>query len=396
MGLEFRKSNTEREELRVSEIWSRKLLTYADGFCELAKSYDTECCETWGEDKAEYLTDYRLWENRQMVRSQLEKAGNLLKQVAGEVLKYRPVESRKSKLLHRELAAEGIGVSDPCYITGEEGRERLAMILKVEKGGAVPAEEVVNMISVLLNRRMVLSANSPMLVERTPHTFCLEEEPRYVMLTGFARAAREGAVTSGDSTLVTYPERGKAVVLLSDGTGSGEQAGRDSERVLELMDKFLEADCTPETAASLVNNAFFLMGEDDKHPTLDMGEIDLYNGEVNVTKIGGAVSFLKRDREVKVLQRESLPLGAVGEIEACSIRDTMQEGDFLVMISDGVADAFTEMDYERGLCACLGEMREQNPGELAKQLLRMAIIAGGGHVRDDMTVAVAGIWCACS
>ena len=37
-------------------------------------------------------------------------------------------------------------------------------------------------------------------------------------------------------------------------------------------------------------------------------------------------------------------------------------------------------------------MKEQNPGELADKLLRLALIAAKGHIRDDMTVGVIGIW----
>ena len=62
------------------------------------------------------------------------------------------------------------------------------------------------------------------------------------------------------------------------------------------------------------------------------------------------------------------------------------------MVSDGVVDAFGgENDAELMLDAVAG-VQDSNPGEIADRLLRIAIRAGGGRIRDDMTVGVIGIW----
>ncbi len=38
------------------------------------------------------------------------------------------------------------------------------------------------------------------------------------------------------------------------------------------------------------------------------------------------------------------------------------------------------------------EVTDEAPGELAERLLRLALIAAGGRMRDDMTIAVIGVW----
>ncbi len=180
--------------------------------------------------------------------------------------------------------------------------------------------------------------------------------------------------------------------MLSDGTGSGEKAGRDSERVLELMEKMLEAGYDTDTAVNMVNTALFAAGEDDNHPTLDICDIDLYQGKCEMRKVGGAASFLKRGTEVELLTTGNLPLGVFGQVEAESLHKQLQDDDYLIMVSDGVVDAFGGEGYESAMVNIIAQMRDRNPGEIAERLLRIALHASGGRIADDMTVVAIGIW----
>ena len=248
------------------------------------------------------------------------------------------------------------------------------------------------MISVLLDRRLQLSVSSPFRVEKTPHSFILEEEAGYLVLTGFSRATKENETISGDNFAVFEAEKGRVTVMLSDGTGSGETAGKDSERVLDLMEKMIEAGYTMEGAINMVNTALFVTGEDRNHPTLDICDIDLYQGNCRLYKAGGAVTFLKQEDKVEQLKAGTLPLGIFQQVDILPLERQLQDGDYLIMVSDGVIDALGVHDYENTLEEAISGIREQNPGEIAEKILRMAIYAGGGHITDDMTVGVIGIW----
>ena len=50
-------------------------------------------------------------------------------------------------------------------------------------------------------------------------------------------AVKEGEKVSGDQYATMESEKGKLILLLSDGTGSGEDASRGSGRVMDLMEK---------------------------------------------------------------------------------------------------------------------------------------------------------------
>ncbi len=381
----------ELQTAQVSDLCRRRLLNYADSFYELARSYDEDFCPGT-EERQIVLSERRLWENRQILKSHLREMAKIMTEVACEVLCYKPMEERKKRLLIHAMREEGIRVENPCYMDRDDGRETIVLTMSTDRKAGISAEEVADMISVLLNRRLQLAVTSPFAVDRTPHSFMLEQETRFLALTGFSRATEEGETASGDNYAVLEAERGRLTVMLSDGTGSGEQAGKDSGQVLDLMEKLLEAGYSTDTAIEMVNTALFATGGDRNHPTLDICEIDLYSGECKLRKIGGAATFLKREQEVEQLAEGSLPLGIFQQIDSQPLSRTLEDGDYLFMVSDGVIDAFGEQEYENTVSRLILEMKEQNPGELADKLLRLALIAAKGHIRDDMTVGVIGIW----
>lgn len=376
---------------QVSELCRRRLLNYADSFFELARSYDGSFCpET--EDRREILSERRQWENRQMLKSHLNEMAKIMTEVACEVFCYRPMEDKKRRLIIHAMRDEGIKAVDPCYMTGDDGREAIVLTMSTERKVSISAEETADMISVLLNKRLQLSAASPLMVEKEPHSYILEEEARFVALTGFARVTEEDETVSGDNYAVLETEKGKLTIMLSDGTGSGEQAAKDSGRVLDLMEKLLEAGYSAQAAVEMVNTALFVTGEDRNHPTLDICSINLYSGECELRKVGGAATFLKREEKVETLAEGNLPLGVFQQAKVQPISKSLRDGDYLFMMSDGVVDAFSGQGYESAVCRAIADMQDRNPGELAERLLRMALIAAGGRVRDDMTIAVIGVW----
>lgn len=385
------RNTKELQSLQLPDLCKRKLLNYADTFQELARSYDGEFSAT-DTDRQSVLTTRRLWENTQILKGHLNEMARIMAEVAGEVMSYRPMEGRKKRLLIQALKEEGIRAENPCYVPRTDGRETVVLTMRTDRHPEMSAEDAADMISVLLERRLQLSLNSPCRIEKIPHSYMLEEETKYLVLTGFSRVTRENETISGDNYTVTEAEKGRLTVMLSDGTGSGEQAGKDSGQVLELMEKLLEAGYGIASAVNMVNTALFAAGEDQKHPTLDLCDIDLYQGGCQIWKVGASATFLRREGTVEVLTGGNLPLGIFQSVDVSPMQRQLQNGDFLVMVTDGVVDAFGTKEYEKGVLRAIAGIESSNPGEFAEKLLRMAICSSGGRIRDDMTVGVIGIW----
>ncbi len=385
-----KREEKELQTAQVSDLCRRRLLSYADSFHELARSYDREFVPESGGREA-VLTQRRLWESRQIISGHLDEMAKIMTEAACEVLSFSPMEGKKKRLLTQALAEEGIQVEAPHYLPREDGRQAVVLTMSTRRGSKISVEDAADMISVLLDRRLAPAAGSPYVVETDPQSFVLEEETGFLALTGFAKATKEDETVSGDNYAVVDAGKGRVTVMLSDGTGSGERAGRDSEQVLDLMEKMLEAGYDIDAAINMVNTALFAAGEDVNHPTLDICDIDLYGGSCQLRKVGGAATFLKRNQEVEQVAMGNLPLGIFGQMEVLPVERKLQDGDYLIMVSDGVVDAFGA-EYENTMSSVIAGIQDHSPGEIAEHLLRLALCASGGKIRDDMTIGVIGVW----
>ena len=385
-----KREEKELQTAQVSDLCRRRLLSYADSFHELARSYDREFVPESGGREA-VLTQRRLWESRQIISGHLDEMAKIMTEAACEVLSFSPMEGKKKRLLTQALAEEGIQVEAPHYLPREDGRQAVVLTMSTRRGSRISVEDAADMISVLLDRRLAPAAGSPYVVETDPQSFVLEEETGFLALTGFAKATKEDETVSGDNYAVVDAGKGRVTVMLSDGTGSGERAGRDSEQVLDLMEKMLEAGYDIDAAINMVNTALFTAGEDVNHPTLDICDIDLYGGSCQLRKVGGAATFLKRNQEVEQVAMGNLPLGIFGQMEVLPVERKLQDGDYLIMVSDGVVDAFGA-EYENTMSSVIAGIQDHSPGEIAEHLLRLALCASGGKIRDDMTIGVIGVW----
>lgn len=375
----------------VSDLCRQKLLGYAESFQELAKSFDG-AFEGGAADRQSLLEERRHWENRRVIYDNLSEVAQIMEKVAKEDFCYEPMEKKSYRLIVRAFREEGIGVGSLCYLPFEDGRQAIGMTLWSLGKETRQAAEVADLLSVLLHKPLQLSAVSPCLVERKKQSFLFVEETKYIVLTGLAKVVRENEVISGDNYAFLESEKGRMTLLLSDGTGSGEKASRDSGRVLDLMEKMLEAGYGISSAICLINSALYAKSEDSNHPTLDVCSLDLYMGKCDFYKVGGAISFLKRGEKVEQIEMGNLPLGIFQKVQVESISKKLKDGDYLIMMSDGILDAFGEDGYEETLTQAIAEITEQNPGEIAEKLLHMAIHSCEGHICDDMTVIVAGVW----
>lgn len=383
---------TERAAL-LSEYGRQKLIGYADSFKEIAKTLEEDFeWDRTEETRQSCLYNRRLWENRCMLADNLNEMAGVMAQVAAEVFSYRPFPERKEKLVVQALRAEGITAKDLYYIDNTDGRVRVSLTMRTDAQRGFSAEETADMLSVLLEKRLVPSMNCPYMVGHCLRGYVFVEEAKYIVMTGAARAVKELEPKSGDNYTVLESEKGKITLLLSDGMGSGEKACEDSEGVLDLMEKLIEAGYRPTAAANLVNTALLARGEEQNMSTLDICELDLYDGVCEFTKIGAAASFIKRDHMVEQISTGTLPLGIFKGMECESIRRRLMDGDYVFLLSDGVLDAMEESDYKEELCEVISNLEQENPRELAEALLQSVLCRTRGHIRDDMTILVLGMW----
>ncbi len=453
-------ASRERQEqlsIMLSDYGRGRLLAYADSFRELSRSYRGELPygkpgQQEGASRQQVLEERRLWENRQVLCDNLDEMSQIMTRLAAEVFRLTPLPLREEKLVMRALKQEGITVLDIFYIDQPEQDDNLQNMDDVESEnlnaahssinwcnimgkagvclGQTPdmrveernkigmtlgvhmftqrmvghsSQEVADMLSVLLGRRLIVSVTSPRQIEEREGTYLFVEEPRFVVLSGSARAVKENETVSGDNYSIIQSDRGWITVLLSDGMGSGEEASADSSQVLDMMEKMLEAGFETDMAVSLVNSALLASGDvagRRNMSTLDICSLNLYQGMCVFRKVGAAASFLKSNSYVEQISLPGLPLGilAAGENQEAqgglrqSVSRELIDNDYIIMMSDGVLDALRESGYEDAMIQYLEGMREQHPEEMARNLLQFVLRCSQGRIMDDMTVLVLGVF----
>lgn len=421
-------ANRERQEqlsIMLSDYGRGRLLAYADSFRELSRSYRVELPyekpeQRRGASRQQVLEERRLWENRQVLCDNLNEMSQIMTRLAAEVFRLTPLPLREEKLVVRALKQEGITVLDIFYIDQPEQDDSmqdmdasksaesimgmtLGLHMVTQRMVGHSSQEVADMLSVLLGRRLIVSVTSPQQIEEREGTYLFVEEPRFVVLSGSARAVKEDEAISGDNYSIIQSDRGWMTVLLSDGMGCGEDASADSSQVLDMMEKLLEAGFETDMAIGLVNSALLAAADISGRrnmSTLDICSLNLYQGMCVFRKIGAAASFLKSNSYVEQISMPGLPLGIMPcerdeedqEALRHSVSRELIDNDYIIMMSDGVLDALRESGYESAMIHYLENMREQHPEEMARSLLQFVLRCSQGRIADDMTVLVLGVF----
>ena len=155
----------------------------------------------------------------------------------------------------------------------------------------------------------------------------------------------------------------------------------------------METGFDQDTAIKLINSILVLKSDDDSFATIDLSAIDLYDGKIEFVKIGAAPTFIKRQNKVEVVKTVSLPAGILSDIDTELVSKNADNGDFIIMVTDGIIDSFKlEEGGEQNLIKFIEDIDSINPQGIADLILAEACSKCKDKPVDDMTVLVAKVW----
>ena len=333
----------------------------------------------------------RLRENRYVIAQQLDAMAGLVEEWA----KVRICLDEEMKALFPQIIfhvqEKGLLI-DGLHIYEENKRLCVEAYVYCKWNGGIPVKHYVAAMEKVLRKPLRVGRDTKNILTQEPAFISLYEDTRFYGLQGIASEKKTGSFISGDSFSFFALDDGNYHVCLSDGMGSGSRANQESEMVVDLLQKFMEAGFRKEIAIKLMNSAMVLQGEENSFSTLDYGMIDLYTGQLELIKIGGAASFIKRGSEVEIVCEGNLPAGADVHMEVESVKKQLGSGDFLVMVTDGVIEYLNVRNPKETLMDIICGIQTDNAGVLAEKILEQVLSYTGGHAMDDMTVLVTGIW----
>ena len=280
-------------------------------------------------------------------------------------------------------------------LNNRRGIDEVNIILKAGKK-TLPLKEVGEIISDVLEKDVGFKKNPYAFVNKEYTTYTFVEEPNFFIIHGAAKRSKDQQTVSGDNFTCMELDSGQTLLSVSDGMGHGMQACKESEVVVELLEEMMKGGFSEEASIRLINS-ILMIDSDIMNPTaLDMGIIDMYSGVCDFMKLGAASTFVKRGRWVEAIKSTSLPIGSTGCADIETASKKLYDGDFVIMMSDGIMESIQEEDKEKTIGEIILEIKEGKPEEMAREILKKALAHSNKEKDDDMTVLVTGIWDKCA
>lgn len=384
------------ELIRAIESGKEELIRKAKGDwlgeCTRPNQFCQEVSQAFYQEKQNLIWNNKMIENRLAVAEQLSEISHMMQMVAGELYDIIQPSNEFSEQLKKSLKKHHVIVKNIWMIDKEEGKKQLYLTLRARSGQCVALNEVAAAVSQICDCTMAASCNSRCTVNGDFHTIHFVEAVKYQVLHGVAKITKEKERVSGDNFTCGLEDEGQFLLCLSDGMGSGIEACRESEVVVELVEQFIESGFSRETAAKLVNSSLLLQCQDGMFSTMDVCTIDLYTGICNFLKAGAATTFIKRDHWVEAISSTSLAVGLVQQIDFETTSRKLYHGDFLIMVTDGVLDALPLGQEEETMKEIIMQVHSSAPQELGRGVLERVLSYCDYIAKDDMTVLVAGLW----
>lgn len=215
----------------------------------------------------------------------------------------------------------------------------------------------------------------------------MKTAPKYDCLFGVSQHTKNGSSTSGDTYSVVKLDSERLLFAISDGMGSGEKAEQTSELSISLVENFYKAGFDNDLILSTVNKLLALHKQ-EIFSALDICVLDEKNGLVDFIKMASPKSYLLTEDACEPVEAGALPIGIVKECKPLVSKQVVGAKDFVIMISDGIADSFeNDEEFE----SCIKSIKTKNPQEFADELLSRALACNNGYAVDDMTVIVVKI-----
>lgn len=219
-----------------------------------------------------------------------------------------------------------------------------------------------------------------------------EDEPHFMIQVGTSRTTKNGSEVSGDSCCQSKLHDGKYMIAISDGMGSGKEAKKSSSAAIKMLERLLTSGFDKDISIGLINSTISLNCKEDMFSTLDIGIIDLTKGNIEFIKNGAAPSYIKHKRNVEIIKALSLPAGILDNVDLVVYDKDINDGDIIVMCSDGIIESNTEYNNkEVWLKDVLENIETDNVQKIADIIIAEAIDNGYGVAKDDMTVFVVKI-----
>ena len=343
--------------------------------------------------KTSFIWQKKLEENNKNVSAQLKNVSEAINNIT-EGIKTNTEKYEKEKIqLKKILEEKGINAKEISIKQENTGRYVVNVYTGIcddTNGRKCPTKQIEKSISKILDNKVILqNQDCGIRLGKNVCAYTYISEDKYIIQTGIASAKKEDSIVSGDNISNTRLGDGKYLLAISDGMGSGANARRNSKIAISMLERLLSSGFDKETSINLINSAIMNANKEEMYATLDIEILDLYAGKIEILKNGACPSYIKKNKKVNMIKSTSLPTGIMSNINIDTYDKDLEDGDIIVMCSDGIIESNHEYaNKELWVKYLLEEIQTDSPERIADIILHEAIDNDFGKAKDDMSVIV--------
>lgn len=196
--------------------------------------------------------------------------------------------------------------------------------------------------------------------------------------SGSFKRPREHGEPSGDYMSV-FGAGQYMYAAVSDGMGTGEEAGVCSRILVDTLKELLAAGYPPESAITLSAEYLKCSIAEESFATLDLMRVNLITGAMDFYKCGGCKSFIVSCGEAAIVPGGGYPAGIMDGVEAVHSSYTAVSGSTVIMMTDGAIGIEP---------SCISDIMESDAETIASMLGTAACRAITPETSDDITILV--------
>lgn len=346
--------------------------------------------------KNNFIWQKKMDENNRSVSKQLENVSKAINNIASGIDQSK-IESEKDvydaeKIEIKDLLKEkNILVKDVNIKKENTGRVIVNAYTDVcddMNGKNCPIKQIDKALNKVFDEKfMIQDQQCGIRLNKNTCSYTFISDDKYIIQTGVAKAKKDDSIVSGDNISQIRLGDGKYMLAISDGMGSGANARRNSKIAISMLERLFSTGFDKETSINLINSAIMNANKEEMYATLDIEVLDLYAGKMQILKNGACPTYIKRNKNVTMIKSTSLPAGIVDEINVDTYDKDLQDGDIVVICSDGIIESNKEYaNKELWVKYLLEEVQTDSPERISDIILHEAIDNDFGKAKDDMTV----------
>ena len=371
------------EKLENGETIEPEMLKFD---CKHSKIIIDNLYEIYNNMKITRILKQRELENSEKVSKQYKEVSKLLNTIADNIKEGSLVKEESQKKLRDELKFYGYNVYEDDFVRDVDSIEYTFVtdiLTNIDRQKRQIAQLASNILEQNMTIKLILNISK---TEKSK--IKLVSTPKYNIKTEIISEKKVGQSVSGDTYLQMELQDLRKLTVISDGVGSGEDAAKSSSAVINILERLLSGGFNEEKAIEIVNSIVKLKGDDELYSTLDAAIINEKDGECFFIKLGAAPTYLIENGKVITITSTTIPVGLVDNTDYIPICKKLNQGDFIIQVSDGVIpdDIDPNSNYLKNYLSTCDITKSAKV--IAQEIKEVLYLNNGGVLDDDATIIV--------